>query len=777
MSGYRLLLFRLTAGILIAVAVSIAYHRQLWEKIELITYDWRLKTATSPGYDEPPQPLVIVGITQEFKDKIGEDFSRKHYARIIRILTRENASVVGSDIFFPDMHDSAEDREMVAAIRANGKIVLPIFSPGKLTEDKNGFFRAASLRGSARAISDAAYAFGHINAVPDFDQVIRRIPLFITCQDRYFPHIGVEMIRASKGVGRIPPDLRHGLTVPGTAIPLDTGVGLNIHYLPPQTMSRYLISFEDVLLGNYPKGFFSRKAVLIGQTILGAKNADLVPTPYGTQYGVMLQGSALWTMLSGRYIHRLNQKTVILLTLLTGILLALLTSFRVWYSTAAFLLFSLAVFYGSRACLGKYGLFLDITPMLVVAGGCYVASLGFSLRNALVKIFQKETAFHVLEDAEREITNLLKPAEFFGLAQNFTFSGFQTENLLKQTPGITLHTLLASLGISSGVLLFASVGKKQQEIAAYGGLCQKADITFLAAQVLASKRPFIVNNVTRKHTWAHSSDIGNVMAVPIIAQPTFSIIGVFFNKLPTVFSDTPNFTADDVRLTETLSLQAIVAIQNANLNLALKDAQLETIFRLAVAIEFRDRETGMHIHRVSEYAAVLADGMNLPPAEVELIKSAMPMHDIGKIAIPDHILLKPGRLTAEERTIINKHTIVGAKMLEGSSSLVLQAAEIIALNHQERFDGSGYPHRLAGNAIPIYGRIAAMVDIFDALSSKRIYKEAVDFKESLIVLTEERGKSIDPKMADLFFSRKDEIERIYNSYRETESPEFLDILK
>jgi len=254
------------------------------------------------------------------------------------------------------------------------------------------------------------------------------------------------------------------------------------------------------------------------------------------------------------------------------------------------------------------------------------------------------------------------------------------------------------------------------------------------------------------------------MLLPVITQPAFKIVGLFLNKYPAPFSKYSHFSRDDIPLMQTLSMQALIAIQNARLNIALKDTQMESIFRLSVAIEYRDRETGLHIHRVSEYSGLIAQNIGLLKNEVELIKSAMPLHDIGKIAIPDHILLKPGKLSAKERRIVEQHPVIGAKMLEGSNSLLLRVSETIALYHHEKYDGSGYPFHLKGIGIPLYGRIAAIADIFDAISSKRVYKKAESIQAGFAFLKAESGKIFDPKMTEAFIGQENEIRKIRELY-------------
>jgi len=201
------------------------------------------------------------------------------------------------------------------------------------------------------------------------------------------------------------------------------------------------------------------------------------------------------------------------------------------------------------------------------------------------------------------------------------------------------------------------------------------------------------------------------------------------------------------RRTESLR-QALAAASEAKDELY--EAHLDTIQRLVVAAEYKDLATAEHIQRLSRYAVVLAELLRLSPADVELLRHAVPMHDVGKLGIPDAILLKPGALTAEERTLMNSHTLIGARILAGSRSPLLQAGEIIALSHHERWDGGGYPLGLAGEAIHLWGRICALVDVFDALTSDRPYRPALSNQEAFDTMREGRNSQFDPAIFDVF---------------------------
>lgn len=198
----------------------------------------------------------------------------------------------------------------------------------------------------------------------------------------------------------------------------------------------------------------------------------------------------------------------------------------------------------------------------------------------------------------------------------------------------------------------------------------------------------------------------------------------------------------------------------------LYSTQLDVIQRLARAVEFRDSETGMHIIRMSHYSAFMAAKVGLSMEDCEIILTASPLHDIGKIGIPDQILSKPGKLTPEEWTIMKTHTTIGGELLSGSSSKYLKIGRQIALSHHEKWDGSGYPNGLKGNDIPVVGRICGLCDVFDALTSKRPYKLAWSLEDTLKEMENGRGKHFDPQLLDCFMDNLGEIKYIKEKYED-----------
>jgi len=195
----------------------------------------------------------------------------------------------------------------------------------------------------------------------------------------------------------------------------------------------------------------------------------------------------------------------------------------------------------------------------------------------------------------------------------------------------------------------------------------------------------------------------------------------------------------------------------------------ELIFRLSKAAEYRDPETGAHILRMSNYSKLIAKNLGLSEAEQELLLTAAPMHDIGKIGIPDQILLKPGRLDEQELKVMRKHAEYGAELLQHSTTLLTQTAEIVAASHHEKYDGSGYPKGLKGEDIPLYGRIVAVADVFDALTSVRPYKKAWSIEDAKQYVIENSGIHFDPKCVEAFLADWDAVLAINAKFQDAHS--------
>lgn len=210
------------------------------------------------------------------------------------------------------------------------------------------------------------------------------------------------------------------------------------------------------------------------------------------------------------------------------------------------------------------------------------------------------------------------------------------------------------------------------------------------------------------------------------------------------------FTSQDLRHLSLAAAYTGKALEAVMLHEEMMETQKEIISVMGEIGETRSRETGHHVRRVAQYSYLLALGLGMEEKEADLLRSVSPMHDIGKVAIPDSILLKPGKLTEEEFQQMKNHTLIGHQLLRHSKREMLQAASIVALQHHEKWDGSGYPNGLKGEDIHLYGRITAVADVFDALGSSRSYKKAWELEDIIKLLADEKGKHFDPKVVDAF---------------------------
>ncbi len=261
-----------------------------------------------------------------------------------------------------------------------------------------------------------------------------------------------------------------------------------------------------------------------------------------------------------------------------------------------------------------------------------------------------------------------------------------------------------------------------------------------------------IQDAYRDNRFTHEIDrVTGYRTRTILAVPLKNVGGHIIGVFEALNKGGEAFNVDDEGILQLISSLAASAIENAQLYESLSKSQLETIYRLAVTAEYRDQhDTAIHLRHISEYSALIAHGLGLPEREVENIRYASPLHDIGKVGIADAILLKPGRLTPDEFEEMKKHTVYGAKILCNAESHLLQVACKIAGSHHEKFDGSGYPAHLKGEQIPVYARIVSVADVFDALCAQRVYKPKWDPQKAREYIAQESGKAFDPIIVDAF---------------------------
>jgi len=242
------------------------------------------------------------------------------------------------------------------------------------------------------------------------------------------------------------------------------------------------------------------------------------------------------------------------------------------------------------------------------------------------------------------------------------------------------------------------------------------------------------------------------------------IIGAYqaINKL----TEAEVFSNKDLEYLKLAASYSGKSIESVMLQQEIEETQKEIIFTMGEIGESRSKETGNHVKRVAEYSYVLALGLGISQEDAEKLKLASPMHDIGKVAIPDAVLKKPGKLTDEEYDIMKTHTTIGYNLLKNSRRELLKIAAVVASQHHEKWNGRGYPNGLKGEEIHVYGRITAIADVFDALGSERVYKKAWELDRILNLFMEERGQHFDPQVVDAFFEQLPEILKIRDMYQD-----------
>jgi len=303
----------------------------------------------------------------------------------------------------------------------------------------------------------------------------------------------------------------------------------------------------------------------------------------------------------------------------------------------------------------------------------------------------------------------------------------------------------------------------------------------ISGWVAANVQPLLVENLhqdERLRTLARGGATGSFVSVPLEHKAsTLEETTITESALPKVLavlnvSDKAgggSFTESDLKALSIVANHSAAAIENVRLIRDIEDAQREIVFTLGEIVETRSRETGNHVKRVAEYSKMLGLKCGMTVPESEVLRLASPLHDVGKVGIPDAILNKPGKLTEEEFEVIKTHAQIGYDMLKVTKGRVLQAAAIVALQHHEKFDGTGYPQGLKGKDIHIFGRIVGIADVFDALGVARVYKNAWPLEEILALFQNQRGKHFDPDILDVFFDNLDEILAIRDAFPDDDS--------
>jgi putative nucleotidyltransferase with HDIG domain len=273
--------------------------------------------------------------------------------------------------------------------------------------------------------------------------------------------------------------------------------------------------------------------------------------------------------------------------------------------------------------------------------------------------------------------------------------------------------------------------------------------TCVSGLAMISRRPVAIEDIyvdpRVPHDLYRPTFVRSMAVVPIRQQEPLGAIGNYW-------ASRHRATEEELEVLQALADSTAVAMENVRFYEELRSSRLETLQRLALVAEYRDDNTYQHTERVARTACSLSRALSLPGHEAAALRQAAPLHDVGKLAVPDHILLKRGALTSSERAQVERHASAGAAILAGGTFAVLRLGEEIAASHHERWDGEGYPARLAGEEIPLSGRIVALADVFDALTHERSYKPAWSVDDAVEEISRLRERQFDPDVVDAFMT-------------------------
>ncbi|MBI2431487.1 MAG: HD domain-containing protein [Candidatus Hydrogenedentes bacterium] len=377
-----------------------------------------------------------------------------------------------------------------------------------------------------------------------------------------------------------------------------------------------------------------------------------------------------------------------------------------------------------------------------------------------------------------ENARLLEITELFKISESI--ASMRDESRLLD---FVLHAALERVNATRGSLMLMSDDGRRLEIARSIGLPTElihssVEVgSSISGWVAENVRPLLVEdigqdpNISQKGRQLKDKSF---ISVPLERKAAVDEMSLTESTRPPVIAvlnvtekeDGGQFNEGDLKTLSIVANHAAAALENVRLLRAIEESQREIVFTLGEIVETRSRETGNHVKRVAEYSKVIGGKCGLTPAEAEVLRLASPLHDVGKVGVPDAILNKPGRLTDEEFDIMRTHSQIGYDMLKVTKGIVLQAAGVIALQHHEKFNGEGYPQGLKGKDIHLYGRITGIADVFDALGVERVYKKAWELQRILEFFHEERGKHFDPELVDVFFANLEEILTIRDAFPE-----------
>jgi HD-GYP domain-containing protein (c-di-GMP phosphodiesterase class II)/CHASE2 domain-containing sensor protein len=741
---------RLAAGLAIAALVL-----ALWQ---LHAFDWLQHDAMDLGTRAravpPCRNVVVVGIDEESLKHLGQlPWPRRRYAKAIQALSAAGAESIALDMWFPEADDPAADDALRQAAQQAGNVFIGLF----FAEEKP-YIKVT--RSNSRLVQGAMRE-AHVNVIADSDGQVRRVPWEKHTLAERFPFMPVALV--ARHFGAKPEEVRaeqNVLRIGEASLPLETqpdGSGAFLVDLPdtPDYFGENYLSFRDVVSDPAANGHFKPeqvrgKIVLIGQVIAGGGYADTWKTARGRKFGVILLSEVTQQILDGRSLIPAPKAWTFLMVLMLAVSGAFLFYPRhamIGLGAHLFLLAFIWAFF--FLWIARCGRELDPVPLTAAVVGSLAVGMVRSLRTASHELVQDARAMEILHRlSETLVSSTGMPTIITGkrpdVSQSFVLPG--------QTPQVLLQTIAEAVGARQGALFVSQQPRpglmRIASLAGDGPLPAPEFADRVNQRLLRSGRAFASCDLKRDLALDAAPAPATLLVMPLSFKGQVMGAVHLYGKRSTEASPGERFTPADLRLVAIMAQQTMIGLENASLYEGMRGVFMSATLALANAVDAKDPYTRGHSERVFSYGEQLARAMDLPRQDVESIKMAAVLHDIGKIAIPDEILRKPGRLTAEEFDVIRTHPARGEAILAPLEELRPLRPGI--RHHHERFDGEGYPDQLAGKDIPLHARIICVADSFDAMTSKRYYHEAKSLEEGLEEIARCSGAQFDPELAECF---------------------------
>jgi len=723
---YRRDLRGLAWGLLASVLAIWIWHAGIARRLELIAYDCMFRLDRSETVEDDASDVVVVGITEKCLGRLGAwPWPRRYHAAMVDRLTAYGARVIAFDIIFSEP-DEENDRLLAAACRRSGRVILPVCTSKEPNAGHSGITKVEDLTVPVPQLRRAAAALAHINLTSDArDGIARRVPLFIRYEHRNYPYFGaaVAALYSGRDLHTDPTGTR--VIMGSERLPAESGGQLAVNF----KSRRGCYLYSDVLAGRVSPSVFKNKAVIIGS--IGPGLSDVHITPLRAMDGIMIHASAIDTMIEGRYLRGLPGWLVAALIILCGILAGLGVLHYRALGGLACLLGLVTVFLSAAVLLfSRYGIVLDIVPLLLALAGGYTFTLAGYFR----------LADKVIEGQDLRLSSLYRASD------TSSQTAFDSADVVKMLIAAAQAVVKADI---YGLALPSEGGHLIWKIAE-GCAPEFTDTAFdddegVTGEAFHTCRPVMAIDIRSQRELGRIEleYLGRtVLAVPMVVHS--SSVGV----LTLVQRRRRRFSAEDIDTISALTGQAAVMLEDVSLQLQARKAYLGSVEALSAAIDAKDDYTHGHSQAVARNAVAIAERMELPERERETIRHAALMHDVGKIGISDSILQKPGALTSQEYEIMKSHVIHGVEIVKPLD--FLGSASSYLLYHHERMDGLGYPDGLQGEAIPLGARIISVVDAFDAMTSNRLYRKALDLDEALARLREGAGTQFDARIVEVF---------------------------